>query len=175
MWLNGYGFRRAATADLTTIARWIETPAVAEWWIEADGRPAPPVDVEDLGDPAMSIWIVEHGDTPFAYLQDYDPHAWPGHHFAHLPQGSRGIDQFIGVPEMLGLGHGSAFIRAYAETLFTRGVPAIGTDPHPANARAIRAYEKAGFGRRDETDTPWGRCLLMERVASAGRTVGASG
>ena len=46
---------------------------------------------------------------------------------------------------MLDRGHGSAFIRAHADRLFRAGSPAIGTDPDPANARAIRAYEKAGF------------------------------
>ena len=47
---------------------------------------------------------------------------------------------------MLNRGHGSAFIRAHVERLFADGSPAIGTDPDPANARAIRAYAKAGFG-----------------------------
>lgn len=161
--MSGYGFRRAAEADLDMIARWLETPAVAEWWIEADGQPAPPIDEDDLADPDMSAWIVSYRGEPFAYLQDYDVHAWPGHHFAHLPPGSRGIDQFIGVPEMIGRGHGSAFIRAFVDGLFSTGIAAVGTDPHPANARAIRAYEKAGFSRGDEADTAWGRSLLMER------------
>jgi hypothetical protein len=34
----------------------------------------------------------------------------------------------------------------------------------PDNARAIRAYEKAGFAvTGGPLDTPWGRALLMER------------
>ena len=37
------------------------------------------------------------------------------------------------------------------------------TDPDPINARAIRAYEKAGFLRQREVDTPDGRALLMLR------------
>jgi aminoglycoside 6'-N-acetyltransferase len=37
------------------------------------------------------------------------------------------------------------------------------TDPDPANARALRAYEKAGFRRDREVDTPDGRALLMLR------------
>jgi len=37
------------------------------------------------------------------------------------------------------------------------------TDPDPANARAVRAYEKAGFHRDREVDTPDGRALLMIR------------
>ena len=91
--------------------------------------------------------MIELHGRPLAYAQDYDPHAWPGHHFAHLPPGSRGIDQSIGDAELLDKGHGAA----------------VGTDPHPDNGRAIRAYQKAGFtitgGPRD---TPWGRAILME-------------
>jgi len=38
-----------------------------------------------------------------------------------------------------------------------------GTDPHPDNARAIRAYEKAGFAAvSGPLDTRWGRAILME-------------
>jgi aminoglycoside 6'-N-acetyltransferase len=69
---------------------------------------------------------------------------------------------------MLGRGHGSAFLRMHCERLFEAGVPAIGTDPHPDNARAIRAYQKAGFTiASGPVDTPWGRAILMENWASA--------
>jgi aminoglycoside 6'-N-acetyltransferase len=37
------------------------------------------------------------------------------------------------------------------------------TDPDPENARAIRAYEKAGFEKRGLVETPDGRALLMVR------------
>jgi aminoglycoside 6'-N-acetyltransferase len=115
------------------------------------------------------MWIVELVDSagharPFAYAQDYSPHDWDDHPFAHLPPGSRGIDQFIGEPDMLAQGHGTAFVREHAHRLLAAGAPALGTDPHPDNGRAIRAYEKAGFGRASEPlDTRWGRAVLMER------------
>lgn len=133
------------------------------WWVEADGQPSDDFVADDLNDPHAALWIVSDGARPFAFIQDYDPHAWPGHHFAFLPPGSRGIDQFIGEPDMIGRGHGSAFIRAHADALMRAGAPAIGTDPDPDNARAIRAYEKAGFVAGEERDTQWGRCLLMVR------------
>jgi aminoglycoside 6'-N-acetyltransferase len=86
------------------------------------------------------------------------------HHFACLPPGSRGMDQFIGEPDMIGRGHGSAFIRAHVERLFDRGAPTVGTDPHPDNARAVRAYEKASFAAGAICETEWGRALLMTRT-----------
>lgn len=147
------------------LRRWLDTPAVREWWVEADGQPSDPIEEEDLDDPHLDMWIVRYMGKPFAFIQDYDPHAWAGHHFSHLPPGSRGIDQFIGEPDMIGRGHGSAFIRVHVTALMARGAPAVGTDPSPDNARAIRAYEKAGFERHEERATEWGYCLLMTRYA----------
>ena len=148
------------------IHRWLETPAVREWWIDADGKPADPIEADDLAEPDVAMWVVSSHDRPFAFMQDYDPHASEGHHFAHLPPHSRGIDQFIGEPDMIGRGHGSSFIRARVDALLAGGAPAVGTDPHPDNARAIRAYEKAGFLAKGICSTAWGRCRLMERYVS---------
>ena len=64
---------------------------------------------------------------------------------------------------MLDRGHGSALIRAFADRLFASGTPRVVIDPDPANARAIRAYEKAGFCRDQIVDTPDGVALLMVR------------
>jgi aminoglycoside 6'-N-acetyltransferase len=64
---------------------------------------------------------------------------------------------------MLDRGHGSAFIRAFTDGLLASGVPRVVTDPDPANARAIRAYQKAGFQRDRIVDTPDGPALLMVR------------
>lgn len=73
------------------------------------------------------------------------------------------MDQYIGKPDMLGRGHGTAFLRQQCTRLFEEGVPAIGTDPHPDNVRAIRAYQKAGFKIvSGPVDTRWGRAILME-------------
>ena len=99
------------------------------------------------------------------------PHAarwWgaPGAQFALVsgdPRGSRGIDQFIGEPHMIGRGHGSACIAAFVDRLRAAGCPRVLTDPHPANRRAIRAYQKAGFARQRAVDTADGRALLMIR------------
>jgi len=149
-------------ADLPMLRRWLAEPEIARWWGDpeeqageiAAGLAGPAI-------PAFAAWIVEHDGRPFAYAQDYDPHAWPRHHFGGLPPGSRGIDQFIGEPAMLGRGHGPAFIRAHVERLFEAGGPAVGTDPHPDNARARRAYEKAGFRGAELREMAWGLAVLM--------------
>ncbi|MDB5691398.1 MAG: family N-acetyltransferase [Alphaproteobacteria bacterium] len=154
-----YVFRPVTEADLPLLARWRAMPHVVRWW----GAPEEEAAIEALRDPRIDLWIVEHEGRPFAYAQDYDPHEWDPHPFSHLPPGSRGIDQYIGEPDMVDRGHGSAFVRCHCERLFAAGAPAIGTDPNPDNKRAIRAYEKAGFTAvSGPVQTRWGRSILME-------------
>jgi aminoglycoside 6'-N-acetyltransferase len=154
-----YQFHPLSNADLPLVRRWLAAPHVAQWWGNAAGQFA--LVSEDLEHPAMDQFLVASEERPFAYLQCYDPAAWPDNGFGAQPQGTRGIDQFIGEPDMIERGHGSAFIRAFVGNLLSRGAPRVVTDPDPANARAIRAYEKAGFSKSHLVETPDGRALLM--------------
>ena len=141
------------------LRQWLQTPDAAAWWGELEDEMKNLA--ADLHEPGMRRWGVSLDDTPFAFLQDYDPHAWDWHPFNDLPKGTRGIDQTIGIPEMLGRGHGSAFIAQHVARLFEEGAPVVCTDPDPMNTRAIRAYEKAGFTQFEQRSTEWGECLLM--------------
>lgn len=144
--------------DLPLLRWWQDLPHVREWWGDDE-----PFDEGDLHDARVSRWIVELDGKPFAYMQDYSVHGWEGHHFGHLPPGSRGIDQYIGDPAMIGGGHGTAFIRQRMQEIFAAGAPVIAVDPHPANARAIAVYRKLGFRIAGaERATPWGLILPME-------------
>ncbi|MCB1358548.1 MAG: GNAT family N-acetyltransferase [Maritimibacter sp.] len=152
-----YGFRRAVAADAPLIDGWLRLPHVAEWW-----GPEARFDPGKLADARQDVRIVTLAGREIGYMQDYDPHGWEGHPFAWLPPGARGVDQFIGPADMLGLGHGPRFIAQRLAALFAAGAPAIGTDPHPDNARAIAAYRKAGFAvAGPPADSPWGRYLPM--------------
>ncbi len=137
---------------------WRDLPHVAEWWDDDDVY-----DADDLRDPRLSLSVVYCGETPIGFQQSYSVHGWDfKHHFGHFPKGSRGVDQFIGPADWLGKGHGSGFVRAYVEMLFADGAPVVATDPHPDNARAIRAYEKAGFSAHGPVmETKWGLILPM--------------
>jgi aminoglycoside 6'-N-acetyltransferase len=157
-----YRIRAAGEADLALIRAWRARPHVVEWWGDPDVEP----EAEKLADPNIDLWLAEFDGRPFAFLQDYLVHAWDPHPFRYLPLGARGLDLFIGEPEMVGRGHGSRFLRQHVDALFARGVPAAGADPHPDNLRAQRAYEKAGFAiASGPADTPWGRAVLMDRRA----------
>ncbi|MEA2983929.1 MAG: hypothetical protein QOD94_183 [Alphaproteobacteria bacterium] len=156
-----YQFRRMTAADLLLVRGWLAMPHVMEWWGDADEQFE--LIRDDLQSLAMDQFIIAVDDRPFAYLQCYDPTAWPENGLGSHPFGTRGIDQFIGDPNMIGHGHGSAFIRQFTDGLLTAETPRVLTDPDPANARAIRAYEKAGFRTEGLVDTPDGLSLLMVR------------
>lgn len=155
---NRYVFRKAAIADLDLLLEWQSRPHVREWWDSDE-----PGDEEELADPRVTRWIVSLAGHPFAYMQDYTVHGWEDHHFFRLPRGSRGIDQYIGEPNMIEKGHGSAFIIERLKTLFEEGAPVVATDPHPENARAIAAYKRAGFvAFGTPRETRWGPVLPMK-------------
>jgi aminoglycoside 6'-N-acetyltransferase len=157
-----YEFVPMTSVDLPLIRRWLETPHVSEWWHD----PAEQFELVsgDLDHPDMAQYIVASDRRPFAYLQCYNLSDW-NTGFGPQPHGTRGLDQFIGEADMLDRGHGSAFIRAFAEQLLAKGTPRVVIDPDPANARAIRAYARAGFSKERIVDTPDGPALLMVRDA----------
>ena len=160
--MTAYSFRPMTAADLPLVQRWLQQPHVVEWWGDPDEQYR--LVSGDLDEAPMDQFIVSIGGRDFGYIQCSDLSDWNSGFGAH-PKGTRGIDQFIGEPDMVDRGHGSAFIRAFIERTLANGAPRVVTDPDPVNERAVRAYEKAGFARAGLVDTPDGIALLMVRDA----------
>jgi aminoglycoside 6'-N-acetyltransferase len=154
-----YQFRPVERGDLLLLKSWLEAPHVAEWWNDADEAVAEIAEILD-GSP-VKPYIVALLGRPIGYIQAYDPHQEINHPYQDQPSGTLGIDQFIGVREMTGLGHGPAMIQAFCRQLFAEGARRVVTDPDPANRNAIRAYEKAGFKKDDIRTTEYGTVLMM--------------
>ena len=140
-----YALREMVRTDLPMLAEWLATPHTVEWW----GDPAEQLALvtDDLDEPLMDQQIAFLGLRPFGYLQSYPVHAWPAGalHLAEFPAGSVAVDCFVGPADMLGRGHGSAMLAAYARHLQGKGAPEVVIDPDPDNERAVRAYRRAGF------------------------------
>ncbi|MBB3412240.1 aminoglycoside 6'-N-acetyltransferase [Rhizobium sp. BK316] len=157
--MTDYVFRLVTVADLPLLAEWLEQPHVRRWWGEPEKAL---VSIEEhLRDLTVELYIVTLDDRDFAFIQvadldDEDDAALNGQ-----PEGTCGIDQFIGIETLLGKGHGPAFMANFCRALFDRGKNRVLVDPHPDNIVAIRAYTKAGFQRLGETTTNYGRALLM--------------
>lgn len=153
-----YSFRKLTRSDMTLFHHWLEQPHMGGWWGDAATEWAllePEIEANLVHENPTDMRIVELNGTPFAYIQDYDVHAYAMPHCADLPAKSRAMDSFLGDPAYLGQGHGSGFLRTRATQLLAQGAPLIAVDPDPANSRAIAAYARAGFrphGIRDSED-----------------------
>jgi aminoglycoside 6'-N-acetyltransferase len=154
-----YTFRPVTQADVPMLRRWLETPEVRRWW----GDPAEQQALieEDLAGDIMTQLIVAVDGRPFAYAQHCEVHEWGESPFSYLPRGARAIDPFIGESELLGQGHGPAFLRLICDELIRAGTPAIGIDPDVDNHRARQAYRKAGFVGEAVVETVEGPAVLM--------------
>jgi aminoglycoside 6'-N-acetyltransferase len=153
--MAAYAFTRLTADTLPLVHEWLARPHVVEWWPDTEVQAAQ-IDAHVEGDDTTPFLVSLDG-RPLAYLQ-----------CSQLTDDTLGLDQFIADAVLLGLGHGSGFIRQFCDERFGGPeIKAITTDPDPDNERAIRAYEKAGFRRVGLQATPWGRVLLMQRDKSS--------
>ena len=110
--MGDYVFRPMTAADLPLLQRWLETPEVVFWWGDPDAQYK--LVSADLDHPDMDQFIVSLSEQPFGYIQCYALSTW-NQNFGAQPPATRGIDQFIGEPDMIGRGHGSGFIRQFSD------------------------------------------------------------
>lgn len=169
--MTGFTFRQLQPAHLPTLHHWLTRPHVAEWW-----RPTPDFaeleeefDEHFAGISGVKPYVALGDGSPIGYIQSYTAMGSGGGWWTdERDPGVRGIDQFLANAEDLGRGLGSSMVRTFVDRLFADPeVTRVQTDPDPRNARAIRAYEKAGFKALREVDTPDGRALLMIRERPA--------
>jgi RimJ/RimL family protein N-acetyltransferase len=160
-----FEFRSLTERDLPLLFEWLNRPQVAEWWGGEDSFDAVQEEyLPEVRDPADARPYLAYLDgRPVAYIQSYSAVDtgdgwWPDQH----DKGVVGIDQFLAEPTDLGRGLGTALVKQFAAFLFSDpAVTRIQVDPGPANLRAIRCYEKAGFQRQEIVTTPDGPALLM--------------
>lgn len=154
-----YQFRAVEKKDLPLLKSWLAEPHCQEWWSDVDEALAEIQAAMD--DDATEPMIVELSGKPIAYIQTYDPHMEDGHPYQDQPYGTLGIDLSIGDSANLNKGHGSAIMAALVEILFEEGAPRLIIDPDPANIRAIKCYQKAGFVAFDNRTSDYGPALMM--------------
>lgn len=150
--LNQITFRKLLHSDLPLMHTWLNKPHVHEWYdndkentIEAiTARYGPKID----GKKPTNCYLVLYEGKAFGYIQTYIVSDWPEFgNYVGYDEHTASIDLFIGEQEFLGKGFGSVMIKTFLKTVVFAN-PTIRTciiGPEPQNARAIRAYEKAGF------------------------------
>jgi aminoglycoside 6'-N-acetyltransferase len=155
---------------------WLAEPHMRQWWGEPE---------EEL---SLIRGMVEGRDTtrPFLIALDgrpvgYIQYWFIGHHqneswikdhpwLALLPSETIGVDLSLGDPDNLSKGIGSAALAAFVRMLREEGHDTIIIDPDPDNARAVRAYAKAGFRPIPQLEGRTGDVLIMQHGLPDGAT-----
>jgi 8-oxo-dGTP pyrophosphatase MutT (NUDIX family) len=150
------GFRPLAAADLPALVRWQRAPHTVRWFPErldlaaAQRKYAPRI----AGESPVRVHVAVIGGRDAGFLQHYPAPAGPS---GAGGQGVAAIDYAIGVPGLTGRGIGSQLIWSYVRDVVLAAHPTaryIVASPDVANARSIRALEKAGFARAGVLDRP---------------------
>jgi aminoglycoside 6'-N-acetyltransferase len=138
-----------------------------EWWGEPDEELGFIRDMVE-GRDTTRPFLIALDRTPVGYVQYW----FIGHHqnaewvaghpwLAELPPDTVGVDLSIGDAGLLSQGVGSAALTNFVAELRRRGYTNIIIDPDPANARAVRAYQKAGFRPIPRLQGRTGDVLIM--------------
>lgn len=143
-------FRPLSRSDFPLLQEWLCAPHVAAWWHEpldapgVEAKYGPRVD----GAEPTHVFVIEGDGRPVGWIQWYRWSDYPEHaRQLGAELASAGIDLAIGELAMTGRGFGPAAICQFVrEIVFANtSVSAVITDPEEANARSLRAFEKAGF------------------------------
>jgi aminoglycoside 6'-N-acetyltransferase len=138
---HGVDLQALCPADEPFLDRLLQEPDVAEWF-DADASEL----IDLTAEPTVTPFLIRRSGIAIGYAQVYHANAdtfWRGH---GMPQETMGIDLAIGGQSNRGQGIGPLVIRALTARVFAmEGVVQTIIDPHPDNARAIRAYTTCGF------------------------------
>jgi aminoglycoside 6'-N-acetyltransferase len=161
-----YDFRPLTKSDLPRIAAWLALPHVARWW------PDPERHISwikaGLQEPWIEPYLIVLAGRPIGYLQCYDPNQEPDGPWRGEPEGTRGLDVFVGEAGVLGRGHGAALLRQFSDGLLTRPeITRIIVDPAMDNHISIRAFAAAGFAKVGERTMPWNKVCVVKTLSAS--------
>jgi len=152
-------FRPLELADLPALVSWQHAPHVIRWFperldlAEAERKYGPRIAGESPT--RMHVAVVDGRDAGF--LQHYRVGDYPEYAAATGLPDAIGIDYAIGLLELTGRGLGPQLIWSYLRDVAAPAHPAARqalAGPDVANARSVRALEKAGFTRADIVAVP---------------------
>jgi len=163
---------RDEPADYERMARWRNEPHVREWWDPDDPPMTTASAIEEYradtrDSSSTTACIIELASEPIGFLQWY---RWNDHPASAealeltFEDGAWGFDLFIGEPSQEGRGVGPRVIDLLCRFLVEdRGATSEAIVAAQDNARALRAYERAGFRRAQavlDTDLRNGQRVL---------------
>lgn len=163
-------FKKFTEEDVPLYYEWAENPHVKNVWFLEGYQPKEYILQKIAGNGIEYPFVILINDRPIGHIQYWDIYARDQiekdkkDYFTGEPEGTYGIDLFIGEEEYLGKGYGTKELLSFTKLLFEQyGAKKIVIDPSLDNKRAIRSYEKAGFHLvRLSEDEISGETMLME-------------
>lgn len=154
---NLISFAPAVAEDHPLIVGWLQQPHVRQW-LHGTGLQNTLDSLDEFLEGAAEFdhWLASDQGTPFAYLLtstvDQTEAAVAAIPFA----GGQAItlDVFIGEPDYLDRGWGTALIKQFIDRQFP-AVTDVLIDPEATNTRAIHVYQKLGFRVVETFIAPW--------------------
>lgn len=149
-----YTFAPMREDDLERARRWLLLPHVRRWWNDDPDEDDYPEETlakwqkRIRGDEPTDMFVIALEGRPIGVIQSYRVRDYADYlaELGGLAEPAFSIDLFIGEPELIGKGHGTALLRAFLPTAFERyALDYCVIGPSKTNAAAIRSYEKAGF------------------------------
>jgi len=139
--------RPATAADIPLLRRWDKQPHIRQgvppgtWHWEAEFSRDPP-------------WrhnlIAMLRERPIGFAQIIEPALEDSHYWGEVEPHLRAVDIWIGDPEQIGQGRGTAIMEQVLARCFAPPeVTGVLLDPLASNTRAHRFYERLGFIRDD--------------------------
>jgi aminoglycoside 6'-N-acetyltransferase len=156
-----FTFEPVGPQHLPILRTWFHMPHVTQWWHDY----AATLRELEFGKESDSVrpYVAYLNGHAFAYIQSWTPTENDDYPWQRgMPPDVRGMDLFIGPPDQLNKGLGPLLIQAFAAKLRREGAKQIVIDPNIGNARAIRAYQKAGFKKISDIRDIDGEGILME-------------
>ncbi|SMR82515.1 aminoglycoside 6'-N-acetyltransferase [Aliiroseovarius halocynthiae] len=161
-------FRPMTPDDMPLLRKWMYLPHWREWWGDDPEEELGFInDMLEGHDPSHPFLFVLN-DTPIGYIQYWvigdhqteelcKEYPW----LTWLSPETVGVDLSIGPADLMSKGLGTRILKDFTTYLRSIGHDDIIIDPDPANIRAVRAYEKAGFAVIPEFKGRTADCLLM--------------
>lgn len=154
-------FQKLQEQDLPLLYEWLNRPHVKATFSGEQGMTMEEVRIKYMpriaGHEPTRPFLFFKAGVPIGYIQTYMWRAHPEYsRELQLAEESASLDLFIGEPSCLGLGLGPQVLQAFAaEVIFADSkVQSCVITPLVSNARAHRAYEKAGFQHVRTFDHP---------------------
>ena len=156
--------RTAVLADLPLLEEWDRDPDVIasggddDWgWEHELPRTVP----------WREMWIAEADGESVGFIQAIDAANEETHYWGDVDADVWALDIWIGSPRHRNRGIGTAMLSIAIERCFSvHGAKSVLIDPLASNHRAIRFYQRLGFGPVAERRFGDDDCLVMELAAA---------